>query len=99
MWDTIHSLKSNIFSSAGAFEVKVPLKRKSTETKPVAKTDENEALKISKLSRKPSPIRIISGTDDIKNEESSQENTSDGTEIFLNLGNQFLNLEEKLNGN
>jgi hypothetical protein len=56
-------------------------------------------LKISKLSRKPSPIRIISGTDDIKNEESSQENTSDGTEIFLNLGNQFLHLEEKLNGN
>jgi hypothetical protein len=56
-------------------------------------------LKISKLSRKLSPIRIISDTDDNKKEESSQENTSDGTEVFLNLGNQFLNLEEKLNGN
>lgn len=65
--------------SAGAFEVKVSLKRKSTETKPVAKTDENEALKISKLSRKPSPIRIASDADS-KNEESSQDSTNEGTD-------------------
>ena len=65
--------------SAGAFEVKVSLKRKSTETKPVAKTEENEALKISKLSRKPSPIVIVSDTDS-KNEESSQDSTNEGTD-------------------
>ena len=57
----------------GAFEVKVPLKRKSTESKPVAKADENEALKISKLSRKPSPIRMSSDTDESRKDESSQD--------------------------
>ncbi|CAB3984144.1 zinc finger CCCH domain-containing 14-like [Paramuricea clavata] len=77
--DWLHDLLLKLQEvTEGAFEVKVPLKRKSTETKPVAKTDENEALKISKLSRNPSPIRIISDTDVNKKEESSQENTSDG---------------------
>jgi hypothetical protein len=74
-------ISPQIFYFAGAFEVRVPLKRKSTETKPVAKDDENEALKVSKLSRKPSPIRMASDSDESK-KELSQDSTTNGKERF-----------------
>ena len=86
------AILTKIFLPSGAFEVKVPLKRKSTETKPVAKSEENEALKISKLSRKPSPIRMTSDSDDSKNKESSQESLSDGMGTFLNFGKEITNI-------
>lgn len=50
--------------------------------KPAANADENEALKISKISCKLSPIRCKSDTDDGRNGDLSQE--SDGN-YFLKL--------------
>lgn len=48
----------------------------------MVKTEESEALKISKLSSKPSPIRTTSNAEDEKAEQSSQESTSDGIIII-----------------
>ncbi|XP_046860225.1 zinc finger CCCH domain-containing protein 14-like [Xenia sp. Carnegie-2017] len=74
----LHDLLSKLQEvTEGAFEVKVPLKRKSAENKTLSKSEGNNAAAASKSAQKHSPIRMNVNTNDIK--DFSQDTSYDGS--------------------
>lgn len=58
----------------GAFEVKVPIKSKPDDVKNESKTKNSDSLKISKISKKPSPIRMPNTSENTPEQSGEDQN-------------------------